>query len=390
MSIHGISSNYMTPTFGQRRAAEPAAVPRGQLDEADQVALRSEAGLPCAKDFAQLRGAAPLPVIEAGAALPPSGKLAEAGMRICVMAGLGGWLGAIAAKCFVNPFRRPREEGVVSEKSAEPDALKAATSTPYALALREAAANIAGVPPAQARVACKMLEDALSDPNASVLDVKTLGTGINQSFIVTLSNGVKGIFKPGAGETQEKLREQLEENHQSKREEAAYLVDKAMGHLGRIPPVVSREIDGQQGILMAFIPDSKPADSKNRAAKKLLKDPEHPDYHRIAVLDNVIGNLDRHTGNWMLTRGGNAVPIDHGLSFPLQNRDQGYTNFDFEVRVMLNSADHEALSQLRDNREELQEKLAPLLDREAVKGMFWRVDRLLQDGFTWNGWRRSW
>lgn len=98
-----------------------------------------------------------------------------------------------------------------------------------------------------------VLEAALLDTQATVVSRRSLGGGINATEIVELSNGVKAVWKPSAGEYMTKLRDNLEEDHQARREAAAYLIDKALGHVAGAPPTVLRSLEGKQGALMLFV-----------------------------------------------------------------------------------------------------------------------------------------
>jgi hypothetical protein len=251
--------------------------------------------------------------------------------------------------------------------------------------------QLATTAPEQVPGICKTLEAALLDPEATVLKKTHLGGGINSTYIVHLSNGARAVFKPTAGEDQSKLRKQCEEDHQGKREQAAYIVDKAMGHLGRVPPTVRRTIvdqDGkaEEGALLYFIPNAKTA-KISTGRRDISGDPKNPGYHRMAVLDNVIGNLDRHGGNWMMTEGKDALPIDHGLSFPHQNKEQGYINFDFKQPVELHDQDRQGLENLVAQEQSIRAELSPLLEPVAVDSMYERVGKMRTEGTTSGWWR---
>ena len=317
----------------------------------------------------------------------PRDPKAKSGIYGAVMGALqGSFLGGAGAAI----SRTFHKVGFGSKKpgptSADPEKIQQAISSPYAQALRQAAAGLASVPKDQLQGHFNMLESALLDPKVTVLEKKHLGGGINGTYIVTLSNGAKAVFKPTAGEDQSKLRNQLEEDHQGKREEAAYLVDKAMGHLGRVPPTVRRSIDGQDGALMIFVPEAEVAMGSGKVHKTMGREDS---YRRLAVLDNVIGNLDRHEGNWMVTKDGDALPIDHGLAFPWKNESQGFMNYDFQKEVPLTGDDVQGLQKLSSQREALTERLSGLLEKPAIESMFDRVDRMVSEQKTSNWWQGS-
>ncbi len=233
------------------------------------------------------------------------------------------------------------------------------------------------------------LEAALGDPGASVVSCTPLsGDHVNKVFTVTLSNGAVGIFKPANGEEPRRWRQNCDPGRQGSREKAAYLVDKAMGHLGRIPPTVDAVIpDLGEGTLMYFIPKAETAKSAGDFARcRIEGDFNNPHYRRLAILDNVIGNLDRHARNWMITEDGGVVPIDHGLSFPLKNSSQGPLRYSFPQRVPLAPDDLQRLQSLIENRRQLDAELSSLLQQEAIDCLFERVEKMLADGHTSTWW----
>jgi hypothetical protein len=104
------------------------------------------------------------------------------------------------------------------------------------------------------------------------------------------------------------------------REIAAYRVDELLG-FGRVPPTARTDgvigPDGRAsgpGMIQQFV-ESKPA--------RAVGDYPKVQQQQVAVLDYVIGALDRHPGNYRtVERDGQleVVAIDHGRSFPLSTR----------------------------------------------------------------------
>lgn len=231
--------------------------------------------------------------------------------------------------------------------------------------------------------------EALSDPDATVLRKRKLGGGINGSFVLELSNGAKAVWKPSAAEHMKQMRDCIEGDHQARREAAAFLVDGWLGHLARVPPTLYREVEGEAGALMAFV-EGKPAASERREANsppRRSDGPEYEDYRRIAIFDHVIGNLDRHSGNWLVKNDGALVPIDHGIAFPLHNGAPGHHKFAFYRPLKLRESELAALRNLLDHREQVAAQLEPLLAQESVHAMFERVDVMVAKGTTDHGWR---
>lgn len=216
---------------------------------------------------------------------------------------------------------------------------------------------------------------------------KRLGGGRNGSFLVELSTGPCGVWKPRAYELKEKSRTQLPKDaNQALRDVAAYQVDAFLGHMVRVPPAVASGLEGREGALSLFVPGC--ADGRDLGEKPVVLGAlSEQDYRRLALFDHVIGNLDRHGGNWLVDREGHPVPIDHGLSFPLQNRDQGFHHFDFDRSFALNDEEKARLNSFLLRRGEIRDALGPLLEKEAIEAMFERVEHLLTEGRTSSWWR---
>ncbi|MGY2093655.1 hypothetical protein ACW9HO_39480, partial [Nocardia gipuzkoensis] len=104
------------------------------------------------------------------------------------------------------------------------------------------------------------------------------------------------------------------------REIAAYRVDEILG-FGRIPPTARTDgvigPDGRPsgpGMVQQFVDStpSRPVDAYPRVQQQ-----------QVAVLDYVIGSMDRHPGNYRTVDHGDhldIVAIDHGRSFPMSTR----------------------------------------------------------------------
>lgn len=133
--------------------------------------------------------------------------------------------------------------------------------------------------------------------------------GVNPSYIVSVKTPdgkeKKGVFKKaGSGDPVES-------------EYGAFLIDRALG-INRVPNVVMREfemkagpLDGQKvkGTWMEFADGAVVAHAWGDAIPK-------DELARIAVLDHVCGNVDRHGGNYMVYPDGKKVAaIDNGRCF---------------------------------------------------------------------------
>jgi len=232
------------------------------------------------------------------------------------------------------------------------------------------------------------LENKLRDPQATEVGKRALKGGSNDNFLITLSNGVSAIWTPTAGEKSgEKPRPNIPRGTQAKREEAAYLVDKRLGHLARVPPAVSSGLEGRPGALKLLV--SQGLDGKESGQENLPAKTAPEDYRRIALFDHVVGNLDRHSGNFLVDNDHRPVPIDHGLAFPLKNGEQGTHNFKFDASFQLNNEEKATLRKFSAESESIREELSELLEPKALDAMFARVDRMLELGWVSHEWREG-
>jgi hypothetical protein len=145
---------------------------------------------------------------------------------------------------------------------------------------------------------------------------QVLGGGINASYVVTLTGGQKGVFKPISGEFGGGIRQGIN-GQGAEREVAAWEVAKLVGLEDIVQPTVMRDvrINGkmERGSLQAFVSDAQVAHRYAvRHGDEQAKDGDNA-RAEAAMLDYVLGNQDRHQGNWMVKKDGDIVLIDHGL-----------------------------------------------------------------------------
>lgn len=225
-----------------------------------------------------------------------------------------------------------------------------------------------------------VFEARLRDPQAVETGKQRIRAGSNGNYLVSLSTDVAAVWTPTATESRAgEFRPHLEEKRMAQREEAAYVVDRFLGHLARVPPCVASGLEGRAGALKLFVPCGPCAERGTEVGEE--------DYRRIAIFDHVIGNLDRHHGNWLVDETGRPVPIDHGLAFPLANGDQGHTNFNFDRTFELNDEEQARLAGFLERRDEVARELSPLLNPRAVAAMFERVEAMLATGRVSHAWR---
>ena len=219
---------------------------------------------------------------------------------------------------------------------------------------------------------------------AKVLSMKPLGGGINDTKLVTLEGGIKAVFK-----TENKaigtVRDEIRTGKDAEREVAAWQVAKLAGLEDICPPVVIRTIDGNRGSLMKFW-DGKVAGALGR--------PEawdgEKDLHRAAMFDYVIGNEDRHMGNWLVGNGKLQL-IDHGLAFP----DRGefdYAGRHSNIKIMREVVFRDSAISVKeigksfvDNKDKILDALKEVgLPQAAIDGVGSRIDRIKRKD-SWKG-----
>ena len=155
----------------------------------------------------------------------------------------------------------------------------------------------------------------------------------------TMANGKKAVFKPhdGEGNTARHREGSISPGFQTEREVGAWEVAKVVGMDDMVAPTrdmtlkdvpqVTRQADPKdptfgektiggpgtrtRGAVMEWQPGEQA--SKIRGAAKFDGD---DNAGRAAAFDYVIGNTDRHGGNWNVDKDEKMHLIDHGLAFP--------------------------------------------------------------------------
>ncbi len=137
--------------------------------------------------------------------------------------------------------------------------------------------------------------------------------GITQPFVLLLEkDGItqKAIWKPIEG-----MHKGFAENWRW--EIAAYRLDKYLG-LNMIPPTVERKHLQKRGSIQLWI-QAKPGLDEMNAKNYDFPQDETSSWNRSMFLqrafDNLIANEDRHLGNYLITKDGRILLIDHSRSF---------------------------------------------------------------------------
>lgn len=149
--------------------------------------------------------------------------------------------------------------------------------------------------------------------------------GITQPYVLFLEkDGItrKAIWKPIEG-----LHKGFAENWRW--EIAAYRLDKYLG-LNMIPPTVERNHFWKRGSIQLWV-KAKTGLKERNGKNYALPGKETSAWNRSMFLqrafDNLIANEDRHLGNYLITKDGRILLIDHSRSF--RTSKEFTSNLDF-------------------------------------------------------------
>lgn len=200
--------------------------------------------------------------------------------------------------------------------------------------------------------------------------------GSNKSEFIKLKDNGSGVFKPMDGEIIVS-----KEGTGYKRERAAYLADLFLG-FNLVPPTVIREVDGRIGSVQEYVPQSQ--------AGYELGDLEEIEPHIqsqkniLDIFDAIIGNFDRHGGNWLVDKNKKLWAIVHGYAFFTDyfnfNIIQDMVESEFDADVVLKI---KALAESETKKNLLRILLLELLDKEEAEDCIERLE-LVADSFEGN------
>ncbi len=204
--------------------------------------------------------------------------------------------------------------------------------------------------------------------------------GVNGTY--KTENGIKGILKYKDEEAIE-LRDSIPPNTQYLREVAASKYDKIYG-FDIVPDTVFREIDGRIASHQLFLDGYK---EFVKAPPSWIKEIKTSAAEKFGLFDFLIGNEDRHVGNFMVNSFGKMKAIDHGLSFG-QYASTGKRNFWIKMWDQNESiANKEHLSGVwnsllnKDKLKLLKRELydSGLLDKESFLSALSRIEYLVEN-----------
>lgn len=196
------------------------------------------------------------------------------------------------------------------------------------------------------------------------IGAQPLGGGVNATWRAEVG-GVPVAIKPAAGLAQRMLRDSIPPGTDLERELAAYLVNLELGGLVDCPVVALRD-DTPWGRAAVI-------EWKDRAAKGSSG-------ADVALFDAIIGNTDRHSGNYLKTADDKRyIPIDHGLSFP-ESKAMGMGNYQILYAHQGEPLTDRQRSRLEDfalRETEIRERLRDIIPEDALDWMFGRAGDIL-------------
>lgn len=157
--------------------------------------------------------------------------------------------------------------------------------------------------PAQRELAIKPVKSIKRNPDS----------GANGSKIVTFTDATKGVFKPLVDE-EPALCPGIVNYYQ--REALATDIAAIVRYTDLVPTTATTTIRKEPGSIQAFIPGTNKGGNlpRDQAFGQSQRD-----IRRALLFDAVLGNTDRHGGNWLVDQHGKMVLIDHGLTLSTKN-----------------------------------------------------------------------
>lgn len=205
-------------------------------------------------------------------------------------------------------------------------------------------------------------------------------SGANGSKIVTFADETRGVFKPEAME-EESLRPGI--THYYQREALASDVATLVRYNDLVPTTAVTTLKREPGSIQAFVPNStKGYDmTSDQAFGQSARD-----VRRAILFDVVLGNTDRHGGNWLVDPNGKLVLIDHGLTL---SKESLY----LRLGLMKGLTPKQRAQPIPENMKTTWRKNWPKIEAamqtrgieaEAIRRSKARLDRILTPGMTWD------
>lgn len=215
--------------------------------------------------------------------------------------------------------------------------------------------------------------------NSVVKDTRRESSGSNDKIVVTLKNGSSGLFKYKNGESTLLANSyDIERGTFWKREIVAYKISKIL-NIDNVPVTTPFVYNKDIGSNQKWEDGSMGYDVN---LSELENDETYSRQIRnIAMLDYMIANQDRNNGNYLVDQQSKKIwAIDNSLAFPTTKKF-GVNQQAFIYQMNNKKLDEKELGKLkafRENKEDITKMLSKYLGNKEIKGIFSRVDRLLE------------
>ncbi|MEU7840088.1 hypothetical protein AB0B39_03870 [Micromonospora sp. NPDC049114] len=209
------------------------------------------------------------------------------------------------------------------------------------------------------------------------------GGHVNDAYDVTFTDGTHGVYKPNVPENEfVQVRSTIPENQLAAREVAASRLDEDLG-FGLVPTTARWDGPHGAGSMQEFVENASPG--------RPASDYPVAERERMAVLDYVSGNTDRHMGNYLTGPDGRLVAIDHGYSFPESNGESLRSDFVAQQMNQPLSPDTMARIQATDPAVLADRLRGTGLSEQALSGAMDRFNEIRSRGTitgeAWNAFR---
>lgn len=202
--------------------------------------------------------------------------------------------------------------------------------------------------------------------DSGIVDADNLAGGdIAETVRFDWKDGSKSVLK-AASRT---VRRGVTPKDQTDAEELAGLVGNAIGVRA---PVTQRISENE--IYLEYMPGQSAMQKLRGQSTYRFTNSEQG--LNMGLLDHLIGNPDRHDGNWTIDDDDNIYAIDHGLAFTEQDTGMTYGPFAFELFYGGHKIPRARLDEVRSQLKELQPEFKRLRRREWYEQMFERLDEL--------------
>jgi len=204
-----------------------------------------------------------------------------------------------------------------------------------------------------------VMKQTLTHADGFELDIKL-------TYDLKAGRGTIDTYEGDPGGDYGEVRDTLDKSILEKtREAAAYEISESLG-FNIVPQVEFVDYGEGEGHVQAFVEgeDAELPDGTTKLFDHIYK--RNPDVHRVAALDMIVGNTDRHLGNLRVGTDNRFYAIDNGLAFP---ENTYHDEFKSEVMAEIVNAGGDAVEIPSEVRAEIQalseEKLREIMERHG-------------------------